>query len=75
MVKIHTQAEIAKMSDKDLADLLKKSSAEAKHLSLQLKLNQRKDSHALKNLKKQVARINTVRAAAQNTNPTDTDAK
>lgn len=60
-VKIHTNEELKKMSKEDLKDLLNVTLKQLAHQKLHVRANENKQSHMIDVLKKQVARIQTLK--------------
>ncbi len=71
---LHSLADLKKMSAEKLQTLIATNVRELAHLSLQVKLNQRKDSHIIKKLKIQVAQAKTLLNTAMSSN-NESDAK
>lgn len=71
---LHSLADLKKMSVEKLETLIATSNRELAHISLQVKLNQRKDSHTVKQLKVQVAQAKTLLKTAMSSN-NESDAK
>lgn len=60
-VKIHTVAELKKMSAEDRKELRGKTLKQLAHQKLRVRTSEDKQSHMINVLKKQVARINTLK--------------
>lgn len=64
-VKIYTNDELKKMSEKDRMDVLKKVTAELAHDKLHVRAKEDKQSHKIRAKKKLIARIHTLNKQPQ----------